>query len=193
MIGSRFRDYFLCCTPVRRRFMPRRGWHSSDVQPPQSSPTFTSVQQSTQGSRSERQCRSPTIGGGHFGVGGDEPTRQASGGSVAVCCPSSPAEDLVLQTLHRTRQAACCPSRGSDHESRRAGDLRGRSCRGREETSTTLVDLLKEREMWKVAKKQGLVLRCTSICEGDPANSRQCARSRRSQKIFQMGSPVLRQ
>ena len=87
------------------------------------------------------------------------------------------AEDSVLQTLHRTRQAACGPSRGSDHESRRAeGDLRGRSCRGQEEMpedaspappvpacslqvaerQRQIDDLMKEREMWKVAKKQGV-------------------------------------
>ena len=46
-------------------------------------------------------------GDGHFGLRGEEPTRQASARSVTdrqseVCSPSSPAEDSVLQ-LHIER------------------------------------------------------------------------------------------
>ena len=114
-----------------------------------------------------------------------------------------------MHILHRTSQAACCPSRGSDHESRRAeGDLRWRSCRGREETSTTLVGRCVTtgttstsmsspscgvaasdrrfdegaRDVESCEEAGDLVFRWTSICEGDPANSRQCARVGRLDK-----------
>ena len=120
-----FSERRIPCSPVREVASAEAGQGSSTAE----FTIFTTAQQSAQGSRSERQCRSPTVGDGHFSLRGDEPTRQASGGSVAdhqseVCSPSSPAEDSVLQTLYRTRQAVCGPSRGCDHESHRAeGDL----------------------------------------------------------------------
>ena len=74
------------------------------------STTITTAQQSARGSRSEGQCRSPTVGDGHFGFGGDEPTRHASGGSVAdrqneICSPSSPTKDSITMTMTHSEKS----------------------------------------------------------------------------------------
>ena len=243
--GTRFprRDQVLCfclvSSPVRRRIMPRKRWHSTDLstgwvqvlpsakeafRAPQSGrwrqpkpfgqgssatvepTTVASGQQSARGSRSQRQCRSSQVGDSHFGLGETSPHAKSPGGSVAdcqseVCSPPCPAQDPVLQTLQQTRQAACGVSRGSDQQGRRAeGDLRGRSCRWREEDSNILLEdaspappapacsrqvvglqqqideLVKEREMESSEEARGLMRGWNPFHQGDPANSRQCAR-----------------
>ena len=96
-----------------------------------------------------RQCRRSTVGDSHFGVGRDEPTRQASGRSLAdrqseVCGPTSPAEERAAPP------APACPPQVA-------------------ELQRQVDDLMKEREMWKVAVHLS-------------TKSRQCARVGRLDK-----------
>ena len=123
------------------------------------------------------------VGDGHFGVGRDEPTRQASGGSAAdrqseVCSPSSPAEDSSCKLYgakQRVVPAEAVITRAVEQKAIYEGEVAEGEKRLQQllsedaspappapacppqvaELQRQIDDLMKEREMWKVAKKQG--------------------------------------